>query len=192
MQAFSQMSVNRNRFNQFSIEAEYGLTYTRAHNNTSFRHYGFGFRYMFDEYWGIKADYAHDGIDGNDVKGTGSLYDRVSLQAVYNIGRFFNLTYLTNGSVNLLLHSGVGYSRLDPYENIRYDNIGNFIIGGTAQLYINESFALTGDLSGILNFRQQYNFNSNFIGKTYTGKMLNASIGITYYIGRNKNRSDWR
>jgi len=191
MQAFSQMSVNRNRFNQFSIEADYGLTYTRAPKQTSYKHFGFGFRYMFDEYWGIKADYAHDRIDDNGTKGTGSIYDRASVQAVYNIGRLLNMTYLTDGYLNVLLHSGVGYSRLDPFENRHYDNIGNFIIGGTAQLYINESFALTADVSGILNFRQQNNFDSKYID-THTGKMLNASIGITYYIGRNKSRSDWR
>jgi len=191
MQAFSQMSVNRNRFNQYSFEADYGLTYTRAPNQTDYRHVGIGFRYMVNEYWGVKVDYAHDKIEDNGQRGTGSLYDRGSLQAVYNVGRFFNFRELTNSTVSLLLHSGVGYSRLDPYENKRYDNIGNFIIGGTAQVYINDSFALRGDLSGILNFRQQNYFDSLPVGKTYTGKMMTATIGITYYFGRNKNRSDW-
>lgn len=192
MQAFSQMSVNQNRFNQFSIEADYGLTHTRNPKQTSYKHVGFGVRYMMNEYWGVKIDYAHDRIDDNGSRGSGSLYDRGSIQAVYNVGRLLNMTYLTDGKVNLLLHSGVGYSRLDPYENRDYDNIGNFIIGGAAQLCINESFAITGDVSGILNFRQHINFNSEPIGDSYTGKMLTASIGLTYYIGRNKNRADWR
>jgi len=192
MQAFSQMSVNRSRFNQFSIEADYGLTYTRNPTQTSYKHVGLGFRYMMNEYWGIKVDYAHDRIDDNGKRGTGSLYDRGSVQAVYNVGRLLNITYITDGKINLLLHSGVGYSRLDPYENRDYDNIGNFILGGTAQLYINESFAITGDLSGILNFRQHFSYNSKPMRDAYTGKMLTASIGLTYYLGRNKSRSDWR
>lgn len=191
MQAFSQLSVTRNRFNQFSLEADYGLTYTRGPKQTSYKHVGFGFRYMANEYWGVKVDYAHDRIDDNGIRGTGSIYDRASVQAVYNIGRVLNFRDLTNGNVGLLLHSGVGYSRLNPYENKEYDNIGNFILGGTVQLYISPSFALRGDLSGILNFRQQNTFYSQYTADTYTGKMLNATIGITYYLGRNKNRADW-
>ena len=191
MQAFSQMSVNKNRFNQFSFEADYGLTYTRNPSQTSYKHFGVGFRYMWSEYWGVKIDYAHDKIDDNGTPGTGSLYDRGSVQGVYNIGRCLNFRDLTNGTVGLLLHSGVGYSRLDPYHNDDYDNIGNFIVGGTAQVYISPSFALRGDISGILNFKQQNNFDSRYEGDTFTGKMLNATIGITYYFGKNKNRADW-
>ncbi|MHA3789851.1 hypothetical protein ACX0HA_16710 [Flavobacterium hauense] len=191
MQAFSQLSVTRNRFNQFSFEAEYGLTSPRGPAETSYKHAAVGFRYMANEYWGVKIDYAHDRIDDNGTPGTGSILDRASVQAVYNIGRVLNLRDLTNSSLNLLLHGGVGYSRLNPFENKKYDNIGNLIIGGTAQVYINSSFALTGDISGILNFRQQNSFDSEYLGRTYTGKMLNASIGLTYYFGRNGNRADW-
>lgn len=191
MQAFSQMSVNRNRFNQFSFEAEYGLAHTRNPTQTDYKHVGVGFRYMMNEYWGVKVDYAHDRIADNGTRGTGSIYDRASVQAVYNIGRFLNFRDLTNSTVNVLLHSGVGYSRLNPFENRKFDNIGNFIIGGTAQVYISPSFALTGDVSGILNFRQHVRFDSSPIGESYTGKMLTATVGLTYYFGRNKNRSDW-
>lgn len=145
---------------------------------------------MANEYWGVKFDYAHDRIDDNGTPGTGSILDRASVQAVYNIGRVLNFRELTNSTVGLLLHSGVGYTRLNPFQETQYDNIGNFIVGGTVQVYINDSFALRGDLSGILNFRQQNSFYSEYNG-TYTGKMLNASIGLTYYFGRNKNRSDW-
>jgi hypothetical protein len=192
MQSFSQMYKSRNRFNQFSLEAEYGLTYTRNPSQTDYNHIGLGFRYMIDEYWGIKFDYAHDKIEDNGTIGTGSIYDRGSVQAVYNIGRLFNFRELTNSTVNLLLHSGVGYSRLDIYQNKDHDHIGNFILGGTVQVYISESLALTGDVSGILNFRQQNRFDSSYTGETFTGKMLTAGIGLTYYFGRNKNTADWR
>jgi hypothetical protein len=146
---------------------------------------------MANEFWGVKFDYAHDRIDDNGTPGTGSIYDRASVQAVYNMGRLLDFRNLTGSTVNLLLHSGVGYSRLNPFEEKRYDNIGNFIIGGTAQVYISPTFALTGDISGILNFRQQNSFNSVYLNENYTGKMITASIGLTYYFGRNGNRADW-
>lgn len=190
-QAFSQLSATRNRFNQFSFEADYGLTHTRNPSQTSYKHVGVGFRYMANEFWGVKFDYAHERIDDNGTRGTGSIYDRASVQAVYNIGRLLDFRNLTGNTVNLLLHSGVGYSRLNPFEEKEYDNIGNFIIGGTAQVYISPSLALTGDLSGILNFRQQNDFYSQPMGRTYTGKMINATIGLTFYFGRNGNRADW-
>ncbi|MNK16402.1 hypothetical protein D3C87_345660 [compost metagenome] len=196
MSAFSQGSccpTGGNRFDQISLEAEYGLNYSRNPSQSDFKHWGIGIRYMFNEYWGIKFDYANDRFsDDNGKKGTGSLYYRLSAQAVYNIGRVLNFNRLTNGNLNLLLHSGVGYSHLNVYENKESDNIGNFIIGGTLQYYISDRFALTGDVSGILNFRQQNGFDSSHASDTFTGKMLNASIGLTYYFGKNKNTADWR
>lgn len=196
MSAFSQGSccpTGGNRFDQISLEAEYGLNYSRNPSQSDFKHWGIGIRYMFNEYWGVKLDYANDRFsDDNGKKGTGSLYYRLSAQAVYNIGRALNFNELTNGNFNLLLHSGVGYSHLNVYERENSDNIGNFIIGGTLQYYISDRFALTGDVSGILNFSQQNRFDSSHARDTFTGKMLNASIGLTYYFGKNKNTADWR
>lgn len=196
MSAFSQGSccpTGSNRFDQLSIEAEYGLNYTPNPSQTDFKHWGIGVRYMFNEYWGIKADYANDRFSSdNGKRGTGSLYYRLSAQAVYNIGRVLNLKELTDGRFNMLLHGGLGYSHLNIYDNIESDNIGNAILGGTLQFYINERFALTGDVSGVLNFSQQNGFDSTHMGETFTGKILNASIGLTYYLGRNKGDADWR
>jgi hypothetical protein len=196
MSAFSQgpcCPTGGNRFDQLSIEAEYGLNYTRSPIQTDFKHWGIGARYMFNEYWGVKADYANDRFSSdNGRKGTGGLYYRLSAQAVYNIGRTLNLPNLTGGRLNMLLHGGAGYSHLNIYDDVESDNMGNVILGGTLQLYISERFALTGDVSGVLNFRQQNGFDSTNVGKTYTGKILNASIGLTYYLGRNKGDADWR
>ena len=182
---------SQSNFTQFSLEAEYGLNYSRNPKQTELNHVGLGMRYMFDEYWGIKGDYGYDGFSSDESPETKLTSHRFSTQAVYNIGRLLNLREVTHGSINLLLHSGIGISLLDSDTATGLDKVGNFIAGGTLQVYISNSFTLTGDISGILNFSQ----NTRFDGlrqKEFTGKMLNASIGLTYYLGKNKSTSDWR
>lgn len=182
---------SQSNFTQFSLEAEYGLNHSRNPKITELKHVGLGMRYMFNEYWGIKGDYANDIFKYEEIVETQLTSHRFSAQAVYNVGRLIQLKEWTNGAVNFLLHSGIGVTLLDSDTAKGIDKAGNFIIGGTLQLYISESLALTGDLSGILNFSQQTNF-AGLRTDEFTGKMLNASLGITYYIGRNKSTSDWR
>lgn len=184
-------AFSQSNFTQFSLEAEYGLNHSRNPTKTEFHHIGLGLRYMFNEYWGIKGDYANDIFKSDKSPESQLTSHRFSTQAVYNLGRLLQLREWTGGTLNFLLHSGIGVTLLDSNAAKGIDKAGNFIFGGTLQLYISESLAITGDLSGILNFSQQTNF-TGFRTDEFTGKMLNASIGVTYYIGRNKSTSDWR
>ncbi|MNX92787.1 Outer membrane porin F precursor [compost metagenome] len=53
--------------------------------------------------------------------------------------------------------------------------------------------ALTGDLTGIVNGKQNWNFDG--MGSTTTGAfdgvLLNASVGLTFYLGKNEKHADW-
>jgi hypothetical protein len=164
---------SQSNFTQFSLEAEYGLNHSRNPTKTEFHHIGLGMRYMFNEYWGLKGDYANDIFKSDKIPETQLTSHRFSAQAVYNLGRLLHLREWTGGTVNLLLHSGIGVTLLDSNVAKGIDKAGNFIIGGTLQLSISESLALTGDLSGILNFSQQTNF-AGLRTDEFTGKMLNA------------------
>lgn len=184
---------------QYSIEAAYGLGVSGDPGITGFSHYEIGFRYMVDEYWGIKFDFGSDKFRTGDNPEIGSDYNRYSVQAVHNLGRTLGLTNSIKTPINLLAHGGLGYSSLKSQISGSTDKIGNVIIGLTPQLYINKSLALTVDASFILNFTQHLNFdglhpqrNEGEPLKSFTGKMFNASIGLTYYFGRNKSDSDWR
>jgi OOP family OmpA-OmpF porin len=184
-------AFSQNHFNQYSIEGGYGFNYARNPELNGFNHFDLGFRYMANEYWGAKIDYGYDMFKSKDGLENNTTLNRVSVQAVYNIGRLLSFNDIASRTFNVLLHSGAGITLLktEPGET---DKLGNFIIGGTAQFYISPQFALTGDLSGIINFKQNYGFDGSAQAESFTGKMLTVSAGVTYYFGRNKSTSDWR
>lgn len=184
------------RFDQYSLEAGYGLGMSGSPGITQFSHFEIGFRYMVDEYWGIKFDFGSDKFRTNDTPELGTDYKRYSVQGVYNLGRAMNLTYVGDGYFNMLAHGGLGYSSLKSTSRKDPDNIGNVILGITPQFYLSDDFALTLDTSLILNFSQHYDFDGTYpkgkpSNNAFIGTVINASIGITYYFGRNKNGSDW-
>lgn len=186
--AYSQES----NFSQYSLEADYGFNYARNPELTGFNHFGFAFRYMIDEYWGIKFDYGHDSFESETIPSTTGTFNRFSFQGVYNIGRLLNFREFTGGTLNMLLHGGFGGTFIDSDVADGTDKAGNLIGGGTLQLYISERFAIMGDVSAIMNFSQQFRSDGSISGDTGTGKMLTATIGVTYYFGRNRSTADWR
>lgn len=186
--SFSQES----NFSQYSLEADYGFNYARNPKLTGFTHFGFAFRYMIDEYWGIKFDYGHDSFESETIPSSTGTLNRLSFQGVYNLGRLLNFREFTGGTVNMLLHGGFGGTFIDSDSIGGTDKAGNLIGGGTLQVYVSERFAIMGDVSAIMNFSQQMRFDGIYSGRTYTGKMLTATIGVTYYFGLNKSTADWR
>jgi len=181
----------QNNFNQYSLEAGYGFNYARNPTLSGLNHFDAGIRYMQNEYWGAKADYGYDSFKSDNGLNTSTALNRISVQVVYNAGRLLHINDIAKRMFNLLLHSGAGITFIDA-PDAKPDRAGNFIVGGTGQLYLSEDFALTGDLSGILNFSQNHNHNGELKNQAFTGKVLTFSIGITYYVGRNKSTSDWR
>ncbi len=185
------------RFDQYSLEAGYGLGVSGAPGIKQFSHFDIGFRYMVDEYWGIKFDFGSDKFRTDDTPELGTDYQRFSVQGVYNVGRAIDMSGFANGYFNMLAHGGLGYSSLKSIANkAETDNIGNVIIGITPQVWISDDFALMLDTSLIFNFSQHYDFDGTYpkgkpTNNAFTGYVMNVSLGITYYFGRNGNGSDW-
>lgn len=185
--AFSQ---EKNHFSQYSIEAAYGVNHAAEPSLTGFHHFDVGFRYMHTEFWGAKVDYGYDMYVAGNANKDKTTQNRVSLQAVYNLGRALRVSDLAPDVFNLLLHAGGG-STLIKTEEGNSDKGAHFIIGGTGQFYISPRLALTADLTGILNFKQNYRYNGSGRYDYFTGKSATFSIGLTYYLGRNGSTSDW-
>ncbi|OYQ38036.1 hypothetical protein CHU92_06965 [Flavobacterium cyanobacteriorum] len=189
-------------YDQVSIEADYGFNGS-THNNqtiTGINHFGIGFRYMIDDTWGVKFDYANDRfrLDGNGDEGTD--YNRFSLQGVYNLGRTLDIPWNTMDRLNLLLHAGLGYAAITSKMSAGIDNVGHAVAGLTPQIYISEAIAIHIDASYILNFSQHFNFDGSYPpGRILSGDwsgfsagMFTASAGLTFYIGKSKSKADWR
>ncbi|CAC9972529.1 MULTISPECIES: OmpA family protein [Flavobacterium] len=152
-----------------------------------------GVRYMFNNKFGLKADFGYNSFKGkSNSLDFDSKYYRVDLQAVANLGRIMNFETWTN-TIGLLGHAGFGYSQLRN-DNFRgADEMGNFIAGVTGQIKLSNRLALTGDFSTIFNASQDRSFDGAYLpeNRGYSGLIFNGTVGLTVYLGKNTKHADW-
>ncbi len=156
-------------------------------------HADLGARYMFNPKFGLKLDFGYDKFEeGKESLSFDSNFWRADLQGIINLGRVLNFETWTN-TVGLLAHGGIGVSMLTSDGFSGEDYMPNGIFGLTAQVRLSNFIALTGDVSGIINASQQYAFDgmSNANYKVFDGGVLNASIGLTFYLGKHEKHADW-
>ncbi|MDR6764097.1 OOP family OmpA-OmpF porin [Flavobacterium sp. 2755] len=153
----------------------------------------FGVRYMFNNKFGLKADFGYNSFTGkNNSLDFDSKYYRVDLQAVANLGRIMNFETWTN-TIGLLGHAGFGYSQLRS-DNFRgADEMGNFIAGVTGQIKLSNRLALTGDFSTIFNASQDRSFDGAYLpeNRGFSGLIFNGTVGLNVYLGKNTKHADW-
>ncbi|MEO6174337.1 MAG: OmpA family protein [Flavobacterium circumlabens] len=197
----AQPSVDKPAYDRWSIELNGGVNkptraltpgYSTATLNPF--HADLGVRYMFNPKFGVKLDFGYDQFQERDnTAAFESRSIRTSLQGVVNIGRALNFETWTN-TIGILAHGGFGVSQLTSDNGFDgEDYMGHGILGLTGQIRLSNSIALTGDLTGIVNGRQNHNFDG--MGQTTTGSfdgvLLNASVGLTFYLGKNEKHADW-
>lgn len=185
-----------------SIGAHDGMAPTRATTRLyQIHHYGINARYMFTNRAGIKLGVNYDFLDFID-RPYNSYYVRTSLEGVVNAGDMLHFPQVMP-RIGLLVHGGFGFSSLWSDNNPRYanteslskraDGMINFVFGATPQLKLNEKWSLNGDLSFIFHARQNNRFDMQADNKkgAIDGYMLNLSVGVSYYLGKNKTHADW-
>lgn len=191
-------------FNRWSIEVAGGLHkparpmasgyYT---NSPGFGQFSLGTRYMFNNRFGAKLDVGYNMLQGADESlEFKSNYFRSSLQGVINLGSVLKFETWTN-TFGVLIHGGAGYSFLKAKEPVDFggnkDQMLNIIAGISPQLKLGNRMALTSDVSMIGNARQDHTWDGT--GKTFrrgwNGYMMNFSLGLTFYLGKNEKHADW-
>ena len=188
-------------FDKWSIELNGGVnkptrTMSSGYYTKTFNlfHADLGVRYMFNPKFGLKLDFGYDKFeDGNSSAPFESTYLRTSLQGVVNIGRVLNFETWTN-TFGLLAHGGFGASQLTSKNGFEgEDYMGNGILGLTGQIKLSNNVVLTGDITGIANGKQQHNFDgmSQVNTSAIDGIVMNASVGLTFYLGKNEKHADW-
>jgi OOP family OmpA-OmpF porin len=193
--------VENNEYNKWSIEINGGLNkpfaaFTPGYSTASLNmfHADLGARYMFNPKFGLKLDFGYDKFqERDDTPSFETTQLRTSLQGVINLGRALNFEDFTN-TFGLLLHGGVGVSQLTSKNGFDgQDYAGNGILGLTGQIKLSERVALTGDLTGLFNVKQNQNFDGMSPANTGTidGMLLNGSVGLTFYLGKNAKHADW-
>ncbi|WJS93070.1 OmpA family protein [Flavobacterium johnsoniae] len=188
-------------YNKWSIELNGGvnkptrtMTPGYATESANFFHGDLGVRYMFNPKFGLKLDVGYDQFkEKKNTPDFESRYVRASLQGVVNVGRALNFETWTN-TFGLLAHGGFGVAQISTETGFGgQDYMAHGIAGLTGQLRLSNRVALTGDLTGIVNGRQNWNFDG--MGNTTTGSfdgvLLNASVGLTFYLGKQTKHADW-
>jgi OOP family OmpA-OmpF porin len=153
-----------------------------------------GVRYMLNNKFGLKADVGYNSFTGqnNSSIDFDSKYYRVDLQGVANLGRIMNFETWTN-TFGLLGHAGFGVGRLENKDLHVKDNVGNFIAGLTGQIRLSDRFALTGDISTIVNAYQDHTFDGGALtnSRGFSGLLFTGTAGLNIYLGKNTKHADW-
>ncbi|KQO22787.1 flagellar motor protein MotB [Flavobacterium sp. Leaf82] len=197
----TQPAIEKPGYNKWSIELNGGLnkptrTMTTGYSTETVSpfHADLGVRYMFNPKFGLKFDVGYDQFQERDnTPDFESKYYRASVQGVINLGRALNFETWTN-TFGLLAHGGFGVSQLSSDKGFDgKDYMGHGIMGLTGQVRLSNRIALTGDLTGIVNGRQNHNFDGKGVPTTGSldGVLLNASVGLTFYLGKNEKHADW-
>ncbi|OXA75527.1 OmpA-OmpF porin, OOP family [Flavobacterium aquidurense] len=197
----TQPSIDKAPYDKWSIELNGGLnkptrTMTPGYTTSTLNpfHADLGVRYMFNPKFGVKLDVGYDQFnEKDDTPDFESRYVRASLQGVVNIGRALNFETWTN-TIGVLAHGGFGVSQISTETGYGgQDYMAHGILGLTGQIKLSNRVALTGDLTGIVNGRQNWNFDGMGTTKTgaFDGVLLNASVGLTFYLGKNGKHADW-
>ena len=193
-------SQEKNAANKFSIDFNFGLnkptsSFTSGYTNKfNLNHTDLGIRYMFNTKCGFKLD---AGID--NFKSTLANYNyntnylRFSLQGIMNIG---SIVGFNNSKFGLILHGGAGSGSLGNNKigvGKGIDDMINVTVGITPQFRVSNKIALNLDLSYISNIYQDHRFDykSTNSSRGFDGNMFNASIGLSYYLGKNEKHFDW-
>lgn len=197
----TQTSIDKAPYDKWSIELNGGVnkptrTMTPGYTTSTLNpfHADLGVRYMFNPKFGVKLDVGYDQFkEKDDTPDFESRYVRASLQGVINLGRALNFETWTN-TIGVLAHGGFGVSQISTETGPGgQDYMGHGILGLTGQIKLSNRVALTGDLTGIVNGKQNWNFDG--MGNTTTGSfdgvLLNASVGLTFYLGKNGKHADW-
>lgn len=193
-------------YNKWSIDVNGGINKpTRSISSGSYGETFFGFyhvdagvRYMFNNKFGLKADFGYDYFkNGEDSDYFRSKYYRASLQGVANLGRIMNFEEWTS-VLNLQAHAGGGYNWSTPGKDdagFQYDKdeMGHFIAGLTGQLKLGRRVALNADFSVIQNIQQNRNFDGapSTTPSGFGGRYFNATLGFSFYLGGNQEHADW-
>lgn len=187
-------------FNKWSIELAGGFNkpqrpFTPGYFTSTPSPYvvDFGVRYMFNNKFGLKADFGYNSFQNdNDSFDFDTKYYRIGLQGVINAGRVLNFETWTK-TIGLLFHGGFGVAQLEDQNHAVKDRTGNFIAGVTGQIKLSDRFALTGDFTTILSAKQDLTYDAASVSGVpgFHGILFNGTVGLTYYLGKNAKHADW-
>ena len=166
----------------------------------SFNHFDFGFRYMLNSKFGFKSDIGIDIISNKSENGSlpfQSMLYRLGFQGVIDLGKVLELNTLSN-TIGLLGHGGIQLSQFKSKMGVNNqeaitESDGGFLLGITPMIKLSERLLLTTDFTVLTNVRQHLNWDGSTSAQenNLSGLLYSTSIGLTFYLGKKENHSDW-
>lgn len=204
----NQVDAQSNKFNHFAIEASGGLAMplspmndTKGSDYTGLNSFQIAGRYNFYsrfnknlQYLGVRLSYSHHGFRDSKNSNLGISYNKITAEAVYNIGQQLGLGYRFYENYGLLAHAGAGVSFATPVGESFYEKIGNLQLGLTPQVKISDKVAFFADVTYVLNLKQHYYYDGSLIYNNFdhkTGGFTTISFGIMFYPGEKIFHADW-
>ncbi len=199
--SFGAANAQDKAYNKWSIDLNAGLAKPAKGLAPGFAtktlenlHLDGGVRYSINNKFGVKASFGYDDLSKWSNKADfKSEYYRTSLEGVINLGRILEFENWTN-TIGLQAHAGGGYSWLKSDNFSGKNNLGHIMAGLTAQVKLFPRVALNADFTVIENINQSKTWDGTSSVTTegvFRGTMYNATLGISVYLGKNKQHADW-
>jgi len=170
---FSQKPYNKLSF-------EFGSGYSKPLSNISnsgagsftSTNWNMGLRYMYNLNYGVKGAFNYDSFEEN---GFGTIHFRFNLDSYQNIGNVIDLSTISNRSVALYSHVGLGATFVK--SRLRDLTVGyipgwerqvDISLGLTPRFRLNDVFSFYADFTYIMAMKQHFNYSGEPI--------LNAGI----------------
>ena len=179
-QAQTQGSV----FDNLSVEAQYGLNSALSPNEgittsdySGFNFFQLGLTYHIDEVWGVRGTFASSNFKNKDISDLGVKYNKLTLEATYNIFAAVNDGMMQPFDVTA--HAGFGLA------SGKSETLGDNDLVGVAQIGIMPKYNFTSQLSIFIDgtfvnqFSQDYGFNGLGINQG-SGSYFNVGLGVQY------------
>lgn len=195
----NKITAQETRFNTFSIEIGGGVHVPFAPSNEikrldyiSLKQFQVSGRYMFNEKFGLKGQYAYHSFEDRENSQLGTELHKATLEAVYNLAKAFDLHYTIQENFTFLAHAGLGLSVFSPKDglSLSYDYIGNIQFGLTPLVKISNSVALYLDGTFVVNINQNFLYSGES-SKATIGAFPTANIGFVFYLGEKRYHADW-
>ncbi len=194
---FNKIDAQETRFNTFSVEVGGGVHVPFAPSKDikrldylSLKQFQISGRYMFNERFGLKGQYAYHSFEDRQNTQFGTELNKVTLEAVYNLAKAFDFHYTIQEKVTLLAHAGLGVSVFSPKDGLSYEYMGNLQFGLTPLIKISNSVALYLDGTFVVNINQNFLYSGESSESTIGG-FPTANIGFVFYLGEKRYHADW-
>lgn len=189
--------AQQSRFNTLSLEAGGGIHMPFLPSNNldrmafvSVNQFQVAGRYMFSETFGLKVQYAKHVFADRKATNESLVQNKMTVEAVYNIGEALNFNYMFYERFALLMHAGVGFSTLKPKSSPEYEYTPTIQGGLTPLVRLTDKMALYLDGTLVINVGQKYAYNGQPISSSL-GVFPTANAGLVFYLGDRRYHADW-